>query len=627
VPKLMVGGYGPKYLEGIPDDDIIAKLVQWRLERGPILDRLRELRDTYNGDIVLPLPELDQEEYPAVPNLLNMGLDGHAQRTASTMPGMVFPADGNTATARTRARMRKDVVHGWWDGSNWQLRRYRAARHYHGYGAFYLFVRPDNTLKAPKFELRNPLNTYHPGDIDEDLRLDECIFTSRQSGRWIAENYPGTSYRLSGIGGKDWASIAWEIVEYVSCDEWVTLCRLPGDHFDAKPWEARVRGGECVRLDRVPNRTGVCPLVPGGRFGLDSVVSQFSQLTGMYITQAMLQALEIIATKRDIFADVYLEGFPNSNPVVITEADGIRGKMGKVMGGRIVPVTHPPGYQTNVTIDRIERNARTTGRVPSEFGGESSTNVRTGRRGDAVMSSTIDFGIQEAQVLMGAVMQKANQVAIEVDLAYYGPRRKTYYLGATNQKARRQDEYVPDELWTTNQHSVTFSHPGSDTSQLVIATLQLVGAGLLSKSTAMAMIPYIDDAEFEHDNYQAEQLESAMLASLTQQASSGAIPPADLARIAELVKTDRAELFEAIQKVQEEAQKRQAEQVPAEDPAAQPGLAQPGMGAEQPTIPEPGQGGRNLLSLLTQTRLPQMSIAAEQGNASQISGIQPNFGA
>lgn len=621
----------PFYAGGITDEEILGKLVQWRLERGPVLDQLRELRDTYNGDIVLPLPEMDREEYPAVPNLLNMGLDGHAQRTASTAPGMVFPADGNTAAARQRAQMRKDVAHGWWDGSMWNLRRYRAARHYHGYGAFYLFVRPDSRLEAPKFELRNPLNTLHAGDIDEDLYLPDAIFTSRQTGGWITEHYsvtrPGIGYELSALAGKEWMSAAFEVVEYVSGDEWVTLCRLPGDYFDGKPWEVRVKGGAAIRLDRIPNRTGVCPLVPGGRFGLDSVISQFQQLTGMYVTQAMLQALEIIATKRDIFVDTYLEGFPNQNPVVITEADGVSGKMGKVMGGRIVPVTHPHSYITNTTIDRIERNARTTGRVPSEFGGESTTSVRTGRRGDAIMSSTVDFGIQEAQVLMGAVMTRANQIAIEVDLAYYGPRTKTFYVGAVNQKARRKDTYVPDELWTTNQHTVTYAHPGSDTSQLVIATLQLVGAGLLSKETAMTMIPYIDDPEFERDAYQAEQLEAAMLAALTQQAAAGGIPPADLARIIELVRADKAELFEAVRKVQEEAQQRQATPAPEGAPETQPGLAQPGMGAEQPTIPEPGQGSRNLLSMLTATRLPQMSIAAERGNASQISGTQPGFGA
>jgi hypothetical protein len=57
-----------------------------------------------------------------------------------------------------------------------------------------------------------------------------------------------------------------------------------------------------------------------------------------------------------------------------------------------------------------------------------------------------------------------------------------------------------------------------------------------------------------------------------------------------LVKTDRAELADAIQQVQREAQERQAKEVPAGTPESMPGLAQPGAGAEAtPTPPQAGQ--------------------------------------
>ena len=624
MPKLMAGYPGPLYIDGITDDELLEKLAEARNNHGAILEKCREVRDTYNNDIVLPVPELGTEEAPAVPNLLSTGLDGHSQRIASTAPAVSFPAqdDGHTSIARHRAKMRRDVVYGWWDGSNLELLRYRMARHYSGYGATYLLIRPDSNLIAPRYIVKNPLNTYAIGTIDERLELDECIFTSRQNGRWIAQEYPGVQGQLRGLAGDKWVTEEFEIVEYVSCDEWVTVARLP-EGSQPRHWTLGAPSLRCVRLDRIPNRIGVCPVIPGGRFGLDRVIGQFEQLTGMYVTQAELQALEIIAARRDVFPDVYLEGLPNQNPVVLKEANGIKGVMGKVMGGRIINLAHPPGYQTNTTIDRIERNARTTGRIPSEFGGESGTNIRTNARGNTVVSSTVDFGIQEAQVLFSAVFEKANKVAIEVDLAYYGKRKKTYYLGARNMKARTEDQYTPEDLWTTNRHKVHYSHPGSDTNQLTIAILQLVGASMMSKRTGMEMHPLIDDAEHEHDMFQAEQLESAMLASLTQQASSGAIPPADLARIAELVAQDRKELFEAIKQVQEEAQKRQATPAPADAPEAQPGLAQPGMGAEQPAIPEPPQGSRNLLSLLTSTRLPQMSLGAERGDVvNQTAGTQ-----
>ena len=85
----------------------------------------------------------------------------------------------------------------------------------------------------------------------------------------------------------------------------------------------------------------------------------------------------------------------------------------------------------------------------------------------------------------------------------------------------------------------------------------------------------------------ADQLEQALLTSVQQQAAEGVIPPADLARIMDLVRSNKLDLADAVAKVQKEAQERQAEQVPAGAPEAQPGLALPGMGAEAGVAPPP----------------------------------------
>jgi hypothetical protein len=57
----------------------------------------------------------------------------------------------------------------------------------------------------------------------------------------------------------------------------------------------------------------------------------------------------------------------------------------------------------------------------------------------------------------------------------------------------------------------------------------------------------------------------------------------------DLVTNDQMELAGAVEKVQKEAQERQAEMVDPLAPEAQPGLALPGMGAESmPAEPLPG---------------------------------------
>ena len=406
------------------------------------------------------------------------------------------------------------------------------------------------------------------------------------------------------------------IAEYIDDDEWIVLCRVDPK---ASPWNPG-GGSETVRLERIPNRIGVCPIVLGGRYGLSRPMGQFDQLVGIYWSQAKLQALETIAVTRDIFPNVWIIGQDGQNPTVISEPDGLRDQRGELRNGTVYVENSNPGYTTPQTIDRLERNARVAGRIPSEFGGESGTNIRTGRRGDAVISATVDFAVQEAQRTIQAALQIENRLAIAIDKAYFGERTKTVWLGA--RESRKKDTYVPNQLWTTDRHEVAYTHAGADANQLTIGLLQMAGANMMSKFTAMRKHPMIDNAEMEHDRIQVEALEQALLGSVANMAAQGQLPPTDLARIMQLVRDDRMELAEAVQQAQDEAQKRQAQQVPPTDPAAQPGIAVPGTGAEAAPIPPAPPGMRNLQSLLGAQRLSGMTTSAERTPVGNVSAAQ-----
>jgi len=56
-----------------------------------IKGRMRNLRDYYNGDVIVPLPEINSDEQSAVANLLAQGLDQTAMRIASTRPHLLPP--------------------------------------------------------------------------------------------------------------------------------------------------------------------------------------------------------------------------------------------------------------------------------------------------------------------------------------------------------------------------------------------------------------------------------------------------------------------------------------------------------------------------------------------------------
>ena len=85
----------------------------------------------------------------------------------------------------------------------------------------------------------------------------------------------------------------------------------------------------------------------------------------------------------------------------------------------------------------------------------------------------------------------------------------------------------------------------------------------------------------------AEGLTDAVMASLQTQAQAGAIPPQDIAEIARFVRTNRGDLFAAIDHVQRLAQERQAT---AGEPGTPTGPALPGSPEAQPGLTMPGVG-------------------------------------
>jgi hypothetical protein len=104
----------------------------------------------------------------------------------------------------------------------------------------------------------------------------------------------------------------------------------------------------------------------------------------------------------------------------------------------------------------------------------------------------------------------------------------------------------------------------------------------MSKESAREADPLISDPELEKDRLVAEGIEAALLSSIQTQAAdpNGPYQPDDLAYIATQVQSNKMNLSQAIMAAQKRAQERQAAQVPAGSPEAQPGLSMPGMGME-----------------------------------------------
>jgi hypothetical protein len=341
-------------------------------------------------------------------------------------------------------------------------------------------------------------------------------------------------------------------------------------------------GLHAILLEAIPNRTGMPLAVVPKRITLDKPRGQFDGVLGMYYTRARLQALTEIAIERGIFPEEYLVARPGENPEIMQLADGKAGILGVVKGGDIQQLQLNPGYKTDTALDRLERQERLEGAIPAEFGGESATNIRTGRRGEAVLSATVDYRVQEAQEVFANSILHEDKIAIALEKAYWGEQPKTFFLsGRTTQG---QETYTPNKVWQTDFHYVAYSAAGSDVNSLIIGLGQRLGVGLMSKESAREADPLISDPDLEHDRIIAEGVESALLQSIQQQAANpqGPYQPDDLAYLTKLVVEQDVALFDAVTRTNERAQQRQVQAMPQGSPETMPGLAMPGMGAEAP---------------------------------------------
>jgi hypothetical protein len=605
----------------------VISLYKQRLSfYGPLHQKMKLIQSIYNGTMEVPLPDMEDSTMPSVPNLLAAGVDQMAGRITSVIPSVNFSSmkPGVRASDRRAATAARTIT-GWWQEDRLSMKMKQRGRHQIAYGMSPVVVRWNHSDKRPTWQVRHPLETYPSTDIvPGHLSPNDCIFAYRRSVNWLRSKGYGAQL-LALTGNYDMpgdASIL--LIEYV--DRYETHLVAAGyktpDPYAISEIEmigTQLRG---VTLERYANMSeDEIPVVIPMRITLDTAGGQFDNMIGMYYQQAKLMALETIAVEKGIFPDTYLVSRPGEvGRFLDGPHDGRTGMVNIIAGGDIREVQSQPGYLTNPTIDRLERNQRVTAGIPAEFGGESSSNIRTGRRGDAVLSAVIDYPVAEAQETFAYALEEENEVAIALAKSWAGDVKRTIYVGTGN--SARPVTYVPNETFETSEHVVSYPASGADINSLIIGIGQRVGLGIMSKETAATLDPYIDNPEQEHDTIIAEGLEQALMSGLQQQAASGAIPPLTLAKIMKLIKDDKLELAEALNKVTEDAIKEQEkeQQAQMEQQGMTPDMAAAGQTVQAmagPQSPIPGTaampGMSSLGDMLGALRRPAMTVQPMRG--------------
>ena len=595
--------------------DQILVLYKQRINfYGPMHSRMKMIQSIYNGTMEVPLPDMEQNSMPSTPNLLAAGVDQMAGRITSVIPSVNFSSLRPGVRKYDRQSLTASrVITGWWQEDRVPLKMKQRGRHLIAYGMSPVIIRWNYEQHRPTWQTRHPLETYPSTDvIPGQMTPTDCIFAYRRSVGWMRSK--GYGDKLGALMGRsdmpNDASIL--LIEYIDADEThlVAAGYKTSDPYSAS-YELTFTGDSLrgVTIEQYSNMGDGCPVVVPMRITLDTAAGQFDNMIGMYYQQAKLMALEVIAVEKGIFPDTYLVSRPSEvGRFLDGPHDGRTGMVNIIAGGDIREIQSQPGYLTNPTIDRLERNQRVTAGIPAEFGGESGSNIRTGRRGDAVLSAVIDYPVAEAQETFAYSLEEENVCAIALAKSWDGNNKRTIYVGTGN--ANSPVTYVANETFEESDHVVSYPASGTDINSLIVGIGQRVGLGIMSKKTAATLDPYIDNPEQEHDSIIAEGLEQALMAGLQQQASSGQLPPLVISKVMTLVANDKMELAEALTKVTEDALKEQQAAEQSAAPVATADAAMAGqtvqsLAGPQVAIQGPNPSQANLSDLLSTLRRPQ----------------------
>lgn len=595
--------------------------------QGGHIARMHEIKKMYDGDIVIPLPELDEQERPSVANLIKQGIDELGMRASSVLPDVTFPsAHPGDDFADNQARLMRQAVQGWDDMNGRTKKEGRRCRYLVAYGSGPTMVKPVGGgayqgRPMPYWHILDPLCVYPaPTSDKDDIEPANVVVQRHVTLGWLRQRYPIQAARIykgpTDRSGTHKDDMPFDLLEYN--DEWQTslvVAGKPRERFSYADINDGASGAE--QLEWAENRAGMCLAVVPGRITLGRLQGHFDELIGMFMAQARMTAYEQIAVFKGIFPSLWVVTHPGSPSAahIVRPADGKQGIIGEIENGTIMPINPQSGPAATNAIDRLERNARVAGRIPSDWGGESAPDIRTGKRGAQISASTTDSTLAELQNVLAEAVAAEYARAIAVEKGWYGNKQVSFYL---TRKGRNQgDTFVPNKLFTTDFCWVKFSMPGVDAAGIPIELGQRTQTGQMSQDTARHMDPMIEDPEHERDMVELEGLRTALLKGLEQQGATGALDPQEVALIAQYKRENKGlTLEECILKAHQDIQKQQADAqnqaatAPPGGPAV-PGQ-QPGLGQSPPGgVPPTASGAPQLSQIMGMLRQPTQQVPAE----------------
>lgn len=568
-------------------DDIVVITRSMMADQEPWVAAMREVNMRYRGDYVIPFPNMAEEPKlpPLTPMLVGEAVDQLGMRASQVEPIMHAPAldpDKATGVRSTEyASIRRRSVFASLKKSKWKLQRPRVTRQAVAYNTACLVVLPDFACKMPLVQVRDPLCSFTEY-VDPNTPRPPSFgaFVTRHSGASVRKKYPAARSELGGPISTMHTDYQWDLIEWIDEDQIVFGLLGPqwakGDHVAESYWNTNPG---MLLAGPYPNMSEYPIIIQPRAVTLSGMVSRLSNMLGMIDLQAKMQGLDILAQQKAIFPDTVIIGRANENPVMVSGSwkDGSTGEPNLLSGVEGVTLLRTDvSPATQQTIDRMERNFRTSTGLSPFFGGETFNSLRTGRAIDAMTNMSVDPRIMEIHNLLAEWMPHVNEAILSTWRQMWPGR--TYHLVTGLGGDQAVVKLTPATHIETCDTTVEYPFPGADVIQQTQILGSLLGTNSISLKTMRALHPWVPDDEGEGELVRSEQLENAMMQAVQAQIMQGALPLPVLAIIHAKVQQGTP-IMTAIQEAEREIQQQQAAAAPPPGagqlaaPETMPGLA------------------------------------------------------
>lgn len=576
-----------------------------RIESDSLLIReMVTIRGYYEGDYMIPTPDVDGS--PSLPRstplLMQEAIDNAARVASSQMFSTDVPvvkrSGWSSDDAKLNASKRRQALAAVRDASKFPLLRRRGFRHLSGYATYSMACLPDMKAGLPILELWDPLLTYPEPKSPDDVS-DICdVGTIRtMSAAALRYTYPTVRSENGGPICQAGSEDLWDLVKWID-HEWVCFGLL-GPRMDAsgKSVDEARQAHPSMLLSAYPNLAGRCLAVAPRRVTMSRIASQMHQLTGIVDLLDRLQALDIEASEKSIYPDVYITGNEAQPPQLVGDEwhDGRTGRVNLIRNAENVGVLRSaPDQNSKMAADRLERNFRIgTGLVP-QTGGETYGALRTGRGIDSLMAAAVDPRIQEIHETDQEYQSILSSITLDVYKGWWGSTKMEVFPGWRS--GQEILDFTPGKDIPVSHVKCEYPFPGQEISQITITLGQLLGTKAISVRTFRKKHPWIDDEIAEGAQIDEESMEEFALQAIFAQIQEQALPPIYLAKLEKHRRKPGNDIFAAIEAADEEIRKEQEAQAQAQQelaadqvppPELQPGLGPaPGGGPPQPIAPQ-----------------------------------------